>query len=233
LFLLPMAAAMAVSAPLAGRMVARRGTRMPLLIAGAGLTAAGVLLTVLTASTSAGYLVLSYLVFGIGMGMVNAPITNSAVSGMPREQAGVAAGIASTSRQVGQVLGVAVVGSVLTANLHGSLRSGFAAATRPAWWIIAACGFAVIVLALVTTSQRGRASAAKTAMLVATAEEAAEKVPGALTNASDTATARTASADDAEGKARRAAALDERGDLVPVDVVGHDVGQRPRDAQPR
>ncbi len=52
-------------------------------------------------TTSAGYLIVSYLVFGIGMGMVNAPITNSAVSGMPREQAGVAAGIASASRQVG------------------------------------------------------------------------------------------------------------------------------------
>jgi MFS family permease len=125
LFLLPMAVAMAVCAPLAGRMVARRGTRVPLLIAGAGLMAAGVLLTALSAATSAGYLVLSYLVFGIGMGMVNGPITNSAVSGTPREQAGVAAGIASASRQVGQVLGVAVMGSVLTANLHGPLQSGF------------------------------------------------------------------------------------------------------------
>jgi hypothetical protein len=46
-----------------------------------------------------------------------------------REQAGVAAGIASASRQVGQVLGVAVMGSVLAANLHGPLQSGFAAAT--------------------------------------------------------------------------------------------------------
>ena len=117
--------------------------------------------------------------FGIGMGMVNAPITNSAVSGMPREQAGVAAGIASTSRQVGQVLGVAVMGSVLTANLHGPLQSGFAAATRPGWWIIAACGLAVIVLALITTGQRGKASAAQAASLVATAEEAQEKVPAA------------------------------------------------------
>jgi EmrB/QacA subfamily drug resistance transporter len=179
LFLLPMAAAMAVGAPLAGRMVARRGTRRPLLVAGAGLMAAGVLLTVVTASTSPGYLIVSYLVFGIGMGMVNAPITNSAVSGMPRAQAGVAAGIASSSRQVGQVLGVAVMGSVLTANLHGSLQSGFIAATRPGWWIIAGCGFAVIVLALLTTGQRGRASAAKAASLVETVEDAARKVPAA------------------------------------------------------
>ncbi len=177
LFLLPMAAAMAVCAPVAGRIVARRGTRIPLLVAGAGLMAGGVLLTAVTASTSAGYLIVSYLVFGVGTGMVNAPITNSAVSGMPREQAGVAAGIASASRQVGMVLGVAVMGSVLAANLHGTLRSGFAAATRPGWWIIAGCGLAVIVLALITTGQRGKASAAQAASLVATAEEAQVEVP--------------------------------------------------------
>ena len=111
LFLLPMAAAMAVSAPLAGRMLARSGARAPLLIAGTGIAAGGVLLTQLTNSSAPGYLVLAFLVFGIGIGFVNAPITNSAVSGMPRSQAGVASGIASTSRQVGSSVGVAVMGS--------------------------------------------------------------------------------------------------------------------------
>ena len=171
LFLLPMAAAMAVSAPLAGRMLARSGARAPLLIAGAGITAGGILLTQLTNSSAPGYLVLAFLVFGIGMGFVNAPITNSAVSGMPRSQAGVASGIASTSRQVGSSLGVAVMGSVLAANLHGSMTAGFSAATRPGWWIVAAAGVVVIVLALITTSRSGKASAARTATLVAKAEE--------------------------------------------------------------
>jgi EmrB/QacA subfamily drug resistance transporter len=174
LFLLPMAVAMAVSAPLAGRMLARSGARAPLLIAGAGITAGGILLTQLTNSSAPGYLVLAFLVFGIGMGFVNAPITNSAVSGMPRSQAGVASGIASTSRQVGSSLGVAVMGSVLAANLHGSVAAGFSAATRPGWWIIAAAGVVVIVLALITTSRSGKASAARTATLVAKAEE---KIP--------------------------------------------------------
>jgi len=174
LFLLPMAAAMAVGAPLAGRMLARSGARAPLLIAGAGITAGGLLLTRLTSTSAPGYLVLAFLVFGIGMGFVNAPITNSAVSGMPRSQAGVASGIASTSRQVGSSLGVAVMGSVLAANLHGSIEAGFAAATRPGWWIIAAAGVVVIVLALITTSRRGRASAERTATLVVGAED---KIP--------------------------------------------------------
>ena len=171
LFLLPMAAAMAVSAPLAGRMLARSGARAPLLIAGTGIAAGGVLLTQLTNSSAPGYLVLAFLVFGIGIGFVNAPITNSAVSGMPRSQAGVASGIASTSRQVGSSVGVAVMGSVLAANLHGSMTAGFAAATRPGWWIVAAAGIVVIVLALITTSRRGKATAERTATLVAKAEE--------------------------------------------------------------
>jgi hypothetical protein len=92
---------------------------------------------------------------------------------MPRSQAGVAAGVASTSRQVGTSLGVAVMGSVLAANLHGPMRAGFAAAARPGWWIIAAAGVIIIVLALITTSRAGQASAERTASLFAFAEEKA------------------------------------------------------------
>ena len=54
----------------------------------------------------------AYFLFGIGFGMVNPPITNTAVMGMPEAQAGVAAAVASTSRQVGQTLGVAVAGAI-------------------------------------------------------------------------------------------------------------------------
>ena len=103
LYLLPMAVTMAVCAPLAGRIVAARGARIPLVIAGLALIAGGVLLTRLTDTAGAGFLVISYMIFGAGFGLVNAPITNAAVSGMPRQQAGVAAGVASTSRQVGTV----------------------------------------------------------------------------------------------------------------------------------
>jgi EmrB/QacA subfamily drug resistance transporter len=171
LYLLPMAAAMAVCAPLAGRIVAQRGTRVPLIIAGFGLIAGGVLLTQLSSTTGSGLLILSYVIFGAGLGMVNAPITNSAVSGMPRQQAGVAAGVASTSRQVGQSLGVAIMGSVLNGNLHGALRTGFVAASRPGWWIVAACGAMVLVLAVVTTGPWALGTAARTAALLASAED--------------------------------------------------------------
>ena len=62
----------------------------------------GLLLTGLAPGTSVARLMTAYVTFGIGTGLVNAPITNTAVSGMPRSQAGVAAAIASTSRQIGQ-----------------------------------------------------------------------------------------------------------------------------------
>ncbi|PRY40813.1 MFS transporter [Umezawaea tangerina] len=140
LLTLPMAAMTAVFAPLSGRIVGTWGARVPLVVAGIGLTAAGVLLTRLGPVTPIALLVVAYAAFGIGFGMVNAPITNTAVSGMPREQAGVAAAIASTSRQVGAALGVALIG-------------GFAGSVV-GWWIVAGCGVAVGVLGVVTTSQR-------------------------------------------------------------------------------
>ena len=99
------------------------------------------------------------VVLGAGMGWVNAPATNNAVAGMPRARAGTAAGIVSTGRQVGSALGVAVAGSVLAARLHGSFPSGFAAATWPAWWIVAAMGVCVAAMAVATTGRAGRSSA--------------------------------------------------------------------------
>jgi EmrB/QacA subfamily drug resistance transporter len=171
LFLLPMAASMAASAPLAGRMIGSRGTRIPLIIAGVGLIIGGVLLTRLTDSSPVWFILVSDLIVGVGVGWVNAPITNNAVSGMPRSQAGVASGIASTSRQVGSTLGVAIMGSVLAANLHGSIRTGFAAATVPGWWLVAACGAIVLALALWTTGRTGRASAARAATLIVAEEQ--------------------------------------------------------------
>jgi len=154
LYTLPMAAVTAVVAPLSGRIVAARGPRLPLVLAGSALALSVLPLTRLTAGTPAWLLVTCYVVFGLGFGMVNAPITNTAVSGMPRSQAGVAAAIASTSRQVGGALGVAVVGAVVVSALSGPASHGFATASRTGWWIVCGCGVAVLALGLLTTSRR-------------------------------------------------------------------------------
>ena len=163
LYTLPLAAVIGFASPLSGRIVARRGPRLPLVVSGLATTAGGVLLTGLTPATSTGFLMAAYVILGIGLGMVNAPITTTAVAGMPLAQAGVAAAVASTSRQVGVTLGVAVVGSVVTSALHGPLRAGFTQASHVGWWVVAGCGTAVLLIGLLTTGRWARATAARTA----------------------------------------------------------------------
>ncbi|MDH6434218.1 EmrB/QacA subfamily drug resistance transporter [Streptomyces sp. SAI-144] len=164
LWMLPMAVPILLCAPLAGRLVGSRGPRLPLVIAGVMMTASGVLFAAFDAETSDVTLFLGYVLFGIGFGLVNAPITNTAVSGMPRAQAGVAAAVASTSRQLGQTLGVAVIGAVLASGVSSSsYKETFVSAAVPGWWILAGCGLAVLLLGAVTTGPRARRSAERTA----------------------------------------------------------------------
>lgn len=162
LLTLPMAVMAALLPPLSGRIVANRGARLPLVLGGVGIAGSGILLLGLDAHTPLPLLVAAYVVFGAGFGMVNAPITNTAVSGMPLAQAGVAAGVASTSRQVGSALGVAVLGSLVTARL-GTSFADFGAAARPAWVVVAGCGLVVIVLGLASTTAWAQATAQRTA----------------------------------------------------------------------
>ena len=161
LVILPMPVAMALCSPVAGRIVARRGARMPMVIAGAALTLASAGLSQLSATSSPHFLLVTYALFGVGAGMVNPPISNGVMSGVPKSQAGMASGLNSSSRQLGQSLGVAVVGSVLAASLHGSMHAGFLAASRDGWWIMAGCGYVVLLLGLVSTSAWARATAAR------------------------------------------------------------------------
>ena len=170
LLLAPMALMMLIFAPLSGRIVGSRGPRLPLVVAGIGIMTSGAGLTMLADQTAIGWLTATYVLFGIGFGMVNTPITNNAVSGMPRSQAGVAAAVASTSRQIGQSLGVAVIGSAVTSRIHGPLAVSFAAASHVGWWIVAGCGGAVFVLGIVTTTKRAVRTAAETAARLAPGE---------------------------------------------------------------
>jgi EmrB/QacA subfamily drug resistance transporter len=153
-WMLPMAATTFVFAPLSGRLVGSRGPRLPLLLAGVSMSVSGVLFAALRAESSQPLLFTGYVLFGIGFGLVNAPITNTAVSGMPRSRAGVAAAIASTSRQVGQTLGVAVIGAVLAVGVRGgSGMDRFVGASRPAWWVITACGALVLIVGALTAGR--------------------------------------------------------------------------------
>ena len=161
LAVLPSTALIALVAPLAGRLVATHGPRLPLSIAGICLAAGSAVLLAIAPDTPYPVLAGAYVLIGAGFGMINPPITNTAVSGMPPSQAGVASAIASSARQLGNVLGVAIMGSMVATTGQGAGRlspaegARFSAATHLPWAVGIALGILCLVLALVCTGPRG------------------------------------------------------------------------------
>lgn len=166
LIYLPIAIGALVFSPLSGRLVGRFGSRPSLLVSGALITLSALMLTRLSATTPVWHMLVIFAVFGIGFAMVNAPITNAAVSGMPTDRAGAASAIASTSRQVGVSVGVALCGSVAGPALAG-VGADFAMASRPLWYICTAFGLVIVALGLYSTSERALCSAERLAPLIA------------------------------------------------------------------
>jgi EmrB/QacA subfamily drug resistance transporter len=160
----PIALMTVIFSPISGRLVGRSGPRIPLAIAGVFSFAACAMLVDIGPSTALAWLIAAYVVFGIGFGFVNAPITNAAVSGMPREQAGVAAAIATTSRQFGQAIGVAIVGAIVASSAAGSTEAGLSSATHPAWWTLTGLGAVMLVLGVLATGSRAAGSARRAAV---------------------------------------------------------------------
>ena len=172
LCLLPVAAATIVLAPIAGRLTAQRGPRTPLVTAGIGFMAGSGLLILSTPTGPLPLLLLAYLCFGIGFGMVNAPITTVVVAGLPRSRVGVASALSSTARQVGQAVGVAVLGAVATIAADGSVQQGLGTSASTAWTITGIGGVLITLLAIAATT-RNRSSVRTGLGHLGTSEDAA------------------------------------------------------------
>jgi EmrB/QacA subfamily drug resistance transporter len=161
--LVPLAASTFVMAPISGRIVGARGPRVPLMSGGLALLLAGAMLTRLGDHTSFAYLTISYALVGGGVGTLNPPMTNTAVSGMPPAMAGVAAAVTSTSRQTGQTIGVAILGALAGGGLTGAVGAGFPSATHIAWEIVIALGALILLLGWTTTTRWAQVTARLTA----------------------------------------------------------------------
>lgn len=166
LYILPIAGMTLIFAPLSGRLVGSRGPRISLLLGGAGIGLGGLLLTGMTRTTPLTSLLPAYFAFGIGFGMVNPPITNTAVLGMPEAQAGVAAAVASTSRQLGQTLGVALAGAI-AAGGAAQVSPSFVHDSGAVWWLLSVCGMAIVVLGALSTTSWADATARRASILPA------------------------------------------------------------------
>jgi EmrB/QacA subfamily drug resistance transporter len=141
---LPMTLAIIITAPNAGKYASKHGSRAPmtygLLLAGAGLILLGLLLS---PTTSYVLMFPIFLVMGHGMGATMAPMTAAVMNSVGRERAGLGSAMTNTSREVGGVLGIALLGAILSSQI----RSAFAPA-------IASLGLSAAQLESVGSSAR-------------------------------------------------------------------------------
>jgi len=121
--LIPTFAGMLVAAPLAGRLADRIGGKS-VLLAGTVVSAGGLGWVLLMASTTAtSHTFIAPLVLtGIGIGITAAPLFTVTMAGIGRDITGAASGFVTANRQLGAVLGTALVGGVLQSQLSAALH---------------------------------------------------------------------------------------------------------------
>jgi MFS family permease len=124
---LPLSVVSFFAAPIAGRLSAVAPVRL-LLGVGLALNALALwLMSGITVSSGWTTLLPGFIVAGVGVGLVNAPLASTAVSTVRQERAGMASGINNTFRQIGIATGIAALGAIfqsrvsseVTSSLHG------------------------------------------------------------------------------------------------------------------
>ncbi|MEW1837703.1 MFS transporter, partial [Nonomuraea angiospora] len=138
---LPVSLAMVIVSPFAGRFAARYGFRV---VVGIGLALAGLGLLALGlvhADTGYGNVWWRLAVVGIGFALTMSPLTGAAIQAVSPQEGGLASGVSSTTRQIGAVLGVAVLGAIVHARESGgaSFESGLNSAFLAAGAVTLAC----------------------------------------------------------------------------------------------
>jgi EmrB/QacA subfamily drug resistance transporter len=127
LAMLPLALAVMVASPLAGRLSDKLGAKGVIMAGLATMGAGGFLLANFRPDTTIGALVFPFLVMGAGIGLAMSPITNTALRRIPIAKIGGASGLLSMIRQLGSVLGIAVLASVFASSMGGDMVARLAA----------------------------------------------------------------------------------------------------------
>jgi EmrB/QacA subfamily drug resistance transporter len=136
LMILPVTAPMVFISPFSGRLIARFGARR-LMTAGMLCGTVGLLvLTRVEADSPYGLLLAGYLLFGIALGLVYAPMSTAAMAAMPGEKVGIASGVLAMDRVLAGAVALAATGAAF----HALLGDGhsFAAAIADSTWVVVA-----------------------------------------------------------------------------------------------
>ncbi|HKI91825.1 MAG TPA: MFS transporter [Gaiellaceae bacterium] len=163
---LPLSLLSFVAAPIAGRLSARMPVRVLL---GGGLALTGLSLLLMRGITpTSGWttLLAGFLVGGVGIGLVNAPLASTAVSVVEQRKAGMASGINSTFRQVGIATGIAGLGALFQDRIRSDLESAAPAGRAGELAHAVASGATRQVLAAMPADVRVQAAAAARAAFV-------------------------------------------------------------------
>jgi len=110
---LPTTICVMFAGPLSGRLADRVGSR-PLMAAGLVSVAASMFwMTGITTHSSYGFLAVSFVLQGLGIGLVMSPMSTAAMNAVDRTKAGVASGILNMTRMIGSTFGVAALGAII------------------------------------------------------------------------------------------------------------------------
>jgi MFS family permease len=133
LLIMPITVPMILISPLAGRLIARFGARA-LMTAGMLCGLGGVIIQTQISRTSGYLLVLpGFLLFGIALGLVYAPMSTAAMAAMPRSKSGIASGVLAMNRILAGALALALTGAVFQDLLP---THGFAVSLARAFWVL-------------------------------------------------------------------------------------------------
>ena len=143
LLILPITAPMIFVSPFSGSLIARFGPRL-LMSVGMVVALAGlVVLTRISAGSGYGALLPGYLLFGVALGLVYAPMSAAAMAAMPGEKAGIASGVLAMNRILAGAVGLAATGAVFHALRHDH---GFAFSLANSFWVLVGVLAAGVIL---------------------------------------------------------------------------------------
>jgi len=125
----PMTGACFAANLIASRVARRFGARMAITVGGAAMAAGCAALLGIGQTTAYVWLLGPFLILGAGLGLLVPPLTSALLGSVDKQSSGLASGVLNAARQTGSVIGVALMGSLLAADVGRGAWISFALAT--------------------------------------------------------------------------------------------------------